>query len=198
METSALTEHIDEGLVVLQDQRVVFVNCRASEILAATKAEIIATGLVNRIHRDDQAALAEHLQRRLLVLDVARHHLVRLELARQPMKWLELGDNLVPWNGGQGLLVFFLDVTQRHNSKSEARAALDRQQEIHDLQSRIVAMAGHEFRTPLAAILSSQELLQYFGDRLPPDQKAELLGLIGAAVTRLTRLLENTLRRPDR
>ena len=198
METTALIEHIDEGLVVLQDKHVVFVNCRATEILGASKAEIIETGLESRIHVDDQAALAEHLRRRLLGLEVAQHHLVRLELARQPMKWLELGDNRVPWNGGQGLLVFFLDVTQRHDLESEVRAALDRQQEIHDLRSRLVAMARHEFRTPLAAILSSQELLKYFGDQLPSDQKTELLGMIGIAVNRLTRVLEHALREPDR
>lgn len=197
MNACALLEHVGEGMVVLQDERVVFVNFRATEILDATKADIIATGLVERIHADDRAALAEHMRRRLLGQQVAQHHLVRLELARQPTKWLELGDNLVPWNGGQGLLVFFMDVTQHHNAESEIRAALERQQELNDLRSRVVTLTNHEFRTPLAAILSSQELLKYYGDRLTADQKTELLGLIEAAVNRLTRLLEQALRGPD-
>lgn len=196
METGALIEHIGEGMVVLQDKRVVFVNFRATEILDATKAEIIETGLVNRVHIDDRAALAEHMRRRLLGQEVAQHHLVRLELEQQPMRWLELGDNLVQWNGGLGLLVFFQDVTQRHHAQSEIRVALDHQQALDDLRSRVIAMARHEFRTPLAAILSSQELLKYHGDRLPAEQKAELLGLIEAAVSRLTGLLDNTLRGP--
>lgn len=196
MDARALMEHVGEGMVVLQNDRVVFVNFRATEILDATKADIIATGLVDRVHADDRAVLAEHMRRRLLGQEVAQHQLVRLELARQPTKWLELGDNLVPWNGGQGLLVFFLDVTQRHNAESETRAALDRQRELSDLQSRVVTLTNHEFRTPLAAILSAQELLKCYGDRLPADQKTELLGLIEAAVHRLTRLLDRALRGP--
>jgi len=189
----SVIEHIGEGMVVMQNDHVVFVNFRATEILAATKAEIIADGLLSRIHVDDRAALAERMQRRLLGQDVPEHRQVRLELAQQPMKWLEFGDNLVPWDGGQGLLVFFLDVTQRHQAELETRAAVERQQKLNDLRSRFIAMTSHEFRTPLATILSAQDLLQSYGDRLPPDEKEELLDMIRAGVNRMTRMLERIL-----
>jgi PAS domain S-box-containing protein len=189
----AVIEHIGEGMVVVQNGRVVFVNFRATEILEATKADIIEGGLVARIHRDDRDGIVERMRRRTLGLEVSAYRQVRLQIGNKPMKWLEFGDNLVPWDGGQGLLVFFLDVTQRHSAELETRAAVERQKKLNELRSRFIAMTSHEFRTPLAAILSSQDLLQSYGDRLPPNEKLELFEMIRSGVTRMTRMLERIL-----
>jgi signal transduction histidine kinase len=54
-------------------------------------------------------------------------------------------------------------------------------------------MTSHEFRTPLATILSAQDLLQSYGDRLPQDEKLELYDMIRAGVNRMTRMLERIL-----
>lgn len=189
----AVIEHIGEGMVVVQNERVVFVNFRATEILEATKADIIEGGLVSRFHRDDRDGLVERMRRRTHGLEVSEYRQIRLQVGNKPMKWLEFGDNLVPWDGGQGLLVFFLDVTQRHSAELETRAAVERQKKLNELRSRFIAMTSHEFRTPLATILSSQDLLQSYGDRLPPDEKLELFEMIRSGVNRMTRMLERIL-----
>lgn len=189
----SVIEHLAEGMVVIQSDRIVFVNFRATEILEATKAEIIEGGFLSRIHAEDRVALADHVRRRLAGFEVAQLREVRLDLGQQSTKWLEFGDNTVPWDGGHGLLIFFVDVTQRHNAEMVTRAALDRQHELNELRSRFVAMTSHEFRTPLATILSAQGLLKRFSDRLPEDQKQELLGMIESGVNRMTGMLERVL-----
>lgn len=189
----AVIEHVGEGMVVLQNDRVVFVNARATEILEASKADVIEQGVLNRVHLDDRASLTERLRRRLLGQEVASHCQIRLVLAQGPMKWLEFGDNLVPWDGGQGLLIYFVDVTQRHNAELATHAAVQRQQRLNELRSRFIAMTSHEFRTPLATILSAQDLLQSYGERLPAEQKTELLDMIRSGVTRMTQMLERIL-----
>jgi signal transduction histidine kinase len=54
-------------------------------------------------------------------------------------------------------------------------------------------MASHEFRTPLATIHGSVELLQHYEDRMPADKKAATLQKIDDAVERMTHMLENVL-----
>jgi signal transduction histidine kinase len=54
-------------------------------------------------------------------------------------------------------------------------------------------MTSHEFRTPLATILSATELLEKYGERLPAPEKDEMTGLIKAAVVRMTTMLEDVL-----
>src|SRR5262245_34459498 len=54
-------------------------------------------------------------------------------------------------------------------------------------------MTSHEFRTPLATILSSAELLEQYADRLPAEEKEDLYHSIRASVDRMTRMLDNVL-----
>ena len=54
-------------------------------------------------------------------------------------------------------------------------------------------MASHEFRTPLAAIHGSVELLQHYEDRMPTAKKKQTLQRIDDAVERMTHMLENVL-----
>lgn len=189
----SVIEHVGEGMVVVQHERIVFVNFRATEILQATKASILEDGILSRVHPEDRAHLTERVRRRLAGLDVPEHCQARLQLPDGGVKWLEFGDNMVPWDDDQGLLVFFLDVTQRHEAELAIRAAMDRQQELNELRSRFISMTSHEFRTPLATILSAQDLLKSFSDRLPADEKVELLDMIEAAVNRMTRMLERVM-----
>lgn len=189
----SVIEHVGEGMVVVQNDHFVFANARAAEILEASKADIMAHGVINRVHADDRQRLTERVRLRLAGQDVSERCQVRLEFGEGQMKWLEFGDHLVPWDGGQGLLIFFLDVTQRHTAELESRAALDRQQELNDLRSRFVAMTSHEFRTPLTAIMSAQDLLKNFNDRLPASQKLEIFDLIESSVRRMTHMLERVL-----
>ncbi len=83
--------------------------------------------------------------------------------------------------------------TQRRQAEEEVRSALARERELSELKSRFVAVASHEFRTPLAAILSSIELLDDYGTRLPDDERREIVGLIKSAVARMNGMVEQVL-----
>jgi PAS domain S-box-containing protein len=189
----SVIEHVAEGMVVVQDERIVFVNTRATEILEATREEIITHGVAHRIRQEDWGVMTDRVHRRLTGQSLPERCQVQFENASKSMKWIEFGDNLVPWDGRLGLLIFFLDVTERHEAELETRRALDRQRELNELRSRFVAMTSHEFRTPLATILSAQDLLTTFSDRLSVEKKSELLEMIGAGVHRMTRMLERVL-----
>jgi len=189
----AVIEHVAEGMMVVQDDRFVFVNARAAQILESSREEIMARGAMRRVHVDDRAALTERARRRVAGEPVAERIQLRLYWPGRPFKWLELGDTTVPWDGRSGLLIFFLDVTERHQAELDTRIALDRQQELNDLRSRFVSMTSHEFRTPLATILSSQDLLKHYHERLPAAERHGLLEVIEAGVHRMTGMLDRVL-----
>ncbi|OYT90798.1 MAG: hypothetical protein CFE43_16665 [Burkholderiales bacterium PBB3] len=88
---------------------------------------------------------------------------------------------------------FIRDITQRKRAEEEIRASLEQQKELNQLKSRFVAMASHEFRTPLATILLSTDLLKHYIDRLPVAERDELFQSINHAVRRMTKMLEDIL-----
>jgi PAS domain S-box-containing protein len=108
--------------------------------------------------------------------------------------WVEMGGScLKPHEPDAGVIWTFLDITERKKSESEIREALEQQKALNELRSRFVAMTSHEFRTPLAAILSAEEVLRHYGDRLPPEERLETLDSIADGVQRMSRMMDRVL-----
>ncbi|HEX2908821.1 MAG TPA: GAF domain-containing sensor histidine kinase [Phototrophicaceae bacterium] len=72
-------------------------------------------------------------------------------------------------------------------------AALHREREISELRSQFISRASHEFRTPLASIMTATDLLHRYQHRLTEAQCQERLEQIQHEVTHLTRLLQDLL-----
>jgi signal transduction histidine kinase len=86
-----------------------------------------------------------------------------------------------------------LEAASRAQAEQEILHALAREKELNELKSRFVSMTSHEFRTPLTTILSSIELIQDYGERLPETEKKELTSVIKQSVKRMTELLDDIL-----
>lgn len=92
-----------------------------------------------------------------------------------------------------GTIWTIVDISRRKAAEAELLETLAREKELNDIKSRFVSMTSHEFRTPLAAILSSTELLTDYADRLPLEEKQELTDMIKASVKRMTHMLDDIL-----
>lgn len=71
--------------------------------------------------------------------------------------------------------------------------ALAKEKEVNVLQRQFVAMASHEFRTPLTIIDSAAQRLERRAGRLSPDDIAARSGKIRNAVQRMITLIESVL-----
>ncbi len=108
--------------------------------------------------------------------------------------WVQLyGCSVEPGQPEKGTIWTFLDISARKQAEEDTLRALEKQKELNDLKSRFVSMTSHEFRTPLATILSSAELLKHYSDRLPDEEKAEILTSIETSVKRMAQMLDNVL-----
>ncbi|MBE9019981.1 PAS domain-containing protein [Chroococcidiopsidales cyanobacterium LEGE 13417] len=85
------------------------------------------------------------------------------------------------------------DITDRKRTEAEIRLALEKEKELGELKSRFVTMASHEFRTPLATILSSSELLEHYSHKWSEDRKLNHLQRIQTSVKHMTQLLNDVL-----
>lgn len=108
--------------------------------------------------------------------------------------WCQLSGNaLDPADPAKGSIWTNIDISERKRAEEETRVALERERELNDMKTRFVSMTSHEFRTPLATILSSVELIEQYSDRLPAAERAEILGSVKIAVKRMTSMLEHVL-----
>ncbi|MEL5996782.1 HAMP domain-containing sensor histidine kinase, partial [Hymenobacter segetis] len=75
----------------------------------------------------------------------------------------------------------------------ELTQALALEQELGELKTRFVAMASHEFRTPLTAVLTSVALLEKYAGPEQQDKRQRHYDRIRTSVMHLTDILEEFL-----
>lgn len=85
------------------------------------------------------------------------------------------------------------EINQRKRLADELRLALEKEREINELKSRIVATVSHEYRTPLTTILTSAELLERYDSRFTPEKKRSHFQRIQSSVQYLVKLVEDML-----
>ncbi len=79
------------------------------------------------------------------------------------------------------------------NSREELSIALEKEKELNELKTRFVSMASHEFRTPLATILSSLSLVTKYGEIGEKESQAKHINRIKTSITHLTEILNDML-----
>ncbi|WP_420630215.1 sensor histidine kinase [Candidatus Leptofilum sp.] len=82
-------------------------------------------------------------------------------------------------------------LTREQHMAEKLALALESETELGELQSRIITVVSHEFRTPLSVISSSAELLQKFYDRLPVERRQAAHTRIRDSVFYLNDLLKD-------
>ncbi len=86
-----------------------------------------------------------------------------------------------------------VDIDDRKRAEAELMNAMQREKELSEMKSKFVATASHEFRTPLATMLSSAELLEHYSDNLSAEEKTNLLQTIQNGAKRMSEMIDGVL-----
>lgn len=90
--------------------------------------------------------------------------------------------------------VILKEALQRlEQSQQELSEALDKERQLNEIKSRFVAMASHEFRTPLSTVLSSASLLGKYTTTEEQEKRNRHIDKIKGSVKHLNDLLEDFL-----
>jgi len=193
-EREAILQSALVGMAFVTNRRLLWINRTFSLLLGYSEEELM--GMSSRIYfrsdeefdsfgRDAYGSLAAGN-----IFTAER----QLQTKSGKLIWVQMnGSSIVKGQPDKGTIWTLVDVSERHAAEQEIRDALAKQQELNVLKSRFVSMTSHEFRTPLATVLSSAELLRHYHDRLPPERREELLTAIHTSVQRMTDMLDNIL-----
>ena len=86
-----------------------------------------------------------------------------------------------------------VDIDDRKRAETELLAAVQREKELSEMKSKFVSTASHEFRTPLATMLSSAELLEHYSESLGPEERRNLLQTIQSSAKRMSEMIDDVL-----
>lgn len=92
-----------------------------------------------------------------------------------------------------GAVISLRDITDRKRFENDLRSMLTKERELNALRSDFIARASHAFRTPLAVIQTSGDLLTRYLERLTPEQRQSRAVAMHAAIRQIIDLLDDLL-----
>ena len=146
-----------QGLVILQDQRMVFANQALADMLGYTIDELLEMSpeAVNeRVHPDDRAKVWENHEKRLGGGNPPARYQHRLVRKDGAVRWVEIFVSKTQVRDRPAIQIAFLDVTEQ--KKMEARLRQRDTELAHlgrlSMMGEMAAGLAHELNQPLYAI----------------------------------------------
>ena len=176
----------------LSDARFIEANDAFVRWIGLNHDEIVGHDTVELgiwVNLDDRTKFLADLQRDGSLVEVE----CQLRSRRGSIHTMLLSADLIEINREPHMLVFGVDITERKQAEAELLRTLAREKELGQLRSKFVSMVSHEFRTPLAIIQSSAEILDDYLDQLEPIERKDHLQSIRNNTRRMASLMEETL-----
>ena len=174
----------DGRYVLANDAFVNWLGCPREEVLGRASSEF---GLWENLDERDSA-----LNDMRTVGSIRQREVRWLNRRGEPLTIL-LSAETIKLNDTPHILSFAQDITQRKRAEGKLLKTLEREKELSQLKSNFVSMVSHEFRTPLAIIQSSAELLREFFQKMQPAERDEQLESITANTRRMAAMMEGIL-----
>ncbi len=192
----SLVEQTNDWVWELDDQFCfTYVNPRATEMLGYPPTDILGHRFSDFMAEDEAvrfSTIFSHLiQQRQPFTQVEAS---ALHAEGQPVVLEISGSPIFDAEGRfQGYRGITRDITERKQIEVNIRTALTREKELSDLKTRFIAMASHEFRTPLTTILASAETLDRYCHKFSPEKQQTILHRIQSSVHHVIGLLNDVL-----
>jgi PAS domain S-box-containing protein len=108
-----------------------------------------------------------------------------------------IGNIILP--DGPANVTYLTDVTERKRAEDELlkaellRVELEKEREVLVLKERFISTVSHDFRTPLAVIRASSDLLGKYYDRISQEKRLHYVHEIQVQITHMIELLDGVL-----
>ena len=191
----AILEHSSDGFALVNDVGVITqVNPSFQQLFGIGELLADSPTFIELIHPNMREAFTQALQD---ARENQKSRRLELECYRRAGDSFDADVAIAPLFDAAKNSQFYIcsvrDVTRQKTSERELRSALEKEKQLNDLKSQFVAMVSHEFRTPLAVIQSSTDLLNQYHDRITAERRIELVSRIQSQVQWLSAMLEDVL-----
>lgn len=180
------------------DNRIVVASRSFEQILGYPPETLVGKPAPDLVHPDD---LDLYLSARQAAIDdkSGKYTVTArlLDVYGSPV-WIESRSTLLYEPDGRytGWVNVSRDITEQRQlqaalvEREKLKTALEKELELSRLKSRMMERVAHEFRTPLAVIQLTSDILVRYGDRLNPEQKIQKSGVLKSTIQRFTDMLD--------
>ena len=106
-------ENANEAIMVLQDNRLQFFNYKLLELTGLAEEDLVGLSILEFVHPEDHDEVRLQYEKRVAGQLLPESYDVRMFDSNGTIKWMEVRDVLISWEGAPATLNFFNDITAR-------------------------------------------------------------------------------------
>ena len=178
-----LVEQAKDGVVIVQDGVLQFVNQAMEELSGYTIDELIGMPFVNLVTLDSRDQLTKRYEARMAGDQVPPFYETKLVCKDGSIKDVEGSVGLIQYQGRPADCAIVRDITTRKRME-KAR------QDLEERRTNFITITSHELRTPLTAIKGYTEILERRLDEFDQERRDRCFKIINRNVRRLERLIK--------
>jgi PAS domain S-box-containing protein len=188
-----LVETANEGILVVQETYLKFVNPMVMEMTGYSSDELLTRPFIGIVHPDDRALVWDNYMTRIKGEEIPPRYHFRIVKKDTSIKWFELSGVKIDWEGKPAALNFVTDITERVRAEQEIRLKNDELQKLNTEKDKFFSIIAHDLRSPFNGFLG---LTQLMAEELPAmtlDQIQKIAVNMRNSAANLFQLLENLL-----
>jgi PAS domain S-box-containing protein len=196
-----LFENANEGVFVVQDERIKLFNPKLQAIIGYNDAELADFRFFDFVYSGDRQTIENNYHKRIKGEMPPSTYAFRVQRKDAQIRWVELNVVLISWEGKPATLNLIEDITERQQTAEQINYNKSRLEELYSeeksqrleleeeskARGMFVDILAHELRTPLTPVLASISMLEDLLKAGPPDIQQKLVSnaLNGAETLRL-------------
>lgn len=107
-------------------------------------------------------------------------------------RWFMMHGSRFLKDGLPHVLLTHTNITHQKQLQNELNKAYQKEKRLNEMRTRFINLVSHEFRTPMAIMQTSVDMLRRYADHLDVTKRAAQLDKIENQLRRLTEILDDT------
>ncbi|MBN2098894.1 MAG: PAS domain S-box protein, partial [Dehalococcoidia bacterium] len=140
-----LIDNAAEGIIVVQDGVLKFVNRKCIEFVGYSAEELVSRSFADFVHPDERQRLAEYYVRRMSGEEVPATYQSRVIDKQGNTKWAEISATVFPWEGKPAVMAMLSDITERVIAEQALRDSEERFRTIIENAQDAVTIVDENF-----------------------------------------------------
>lgn len=128
----AVVEKSGEGIIIIQDEIIIFFNPKVVEVTGFSKQELMHKPLAALIHPLDRNMVMQRYRKRIKGENVPEKYTLRIVNKEDDEIWVEIHASIVSWDGRSSDMLFLNDITPRVTMERKLRKSEEKHRTILD------------------------------------------------------------------